>query len=165
MDGCPDPATAQNPRRAVYHKIDEKLEILNDFLWKSGAKGGYVRDLEAGVAWLLWMLGFSVAHLGGSGRTQDAADLVATAPQGHFAVVECTTEQLKADKLSLLVERADRVRQGPKRGSVNVYDRCKAVGQAGMIGLFKVAEGDPLGLVGSVSLASQPYRLINLCTS
>jgi hypothetical protein len=107
-----DPSTAQNPKRAVYNKFDSKLEVLTDFLSKSGAKSRDARDLEAGVAWLLWMLGFSVAHLGGTDRTQDAADLVATTPQGHFAVVECTTGQLKADKLSLLVERADRVKQG-----------------------------------------------------
>src|SRR5262249_16357023 len=97
----------------VYNIFDSNLETLNDFLSKSGARGRYGRDLESGIAWLLWMLGFSVAHLGGTGRTQDAADLIATTPKGDFAVIECTTGLLKADnKLSLLVERAERVRQG-----------------------------------------------------
>jgi len=59
------------------------------------------------------MLGFSVAHLGGTSRTQDPPDLVATTPKGDFAVIECTTGLLKADdKLSLLIDRAERVRQG-----------------------------------------------------
>jgi hypothetical protein len=59
------------------------------------------------------MLGFSVAHLGATDKTQDAADLIVTTPTGHFAVVECTTGLLKADnKLPLLVERAARVRRG-----------------------------------------------------
>jgi len=108
-----DPTTVQNPKRAVYNIFDSKLEILNDFLSKSGAKGRDARDLECGVAWLLWMLGFSVAHLGATDRTQDAADLIATTPYGDFAVIECTTGLLKADnKLSLLIDRAERVRQG-----------------------------------------------------
>jgi hypothetical protein len=37
----------------------------------------------------------------------DAADLLVSTPQGHFAVVECTTGVLKAEhKLALLVTRA-----------------------------------------------------------
>lgn len=107
-----DPETVQNPKRAVYNLFDNKLEILSDFLSKAGGKGRDARDLEFGVAWLLWMLGFSVAHLGGTDKTQDAADLIATTPAGHFAVIECTTGLLKADnKLPLLVERTARVRR------------------------------------------------------
>jgi hypothetical protein len=108
-----DPTTMQNPRRSVYTKFDENAEILSDFFTRSGTKGRDARDLEAGVAWLLWMLGFSVAHLGGTERTQDAADLIATTPKGDFAVVECTTGLLKADnKLPLLISRVEQVRSG-----------------------------------------------------
>jgi hypothetical protein len=108
-----DPAAVQNPKRAVYNIFDNNLEILKDFLSKAAGKGRDARDLETGVAWLLWMLGFSVAHLGATDKTQDAADLIVTTPTGHFAVVECTTGLLKADnKLPLLVERAARVRRG-----------------------------------------------------
>lgn len=107
------PDTAQNPKRAAYSLFDNNLEILKDFLSKATGKGRDARDLESGVAWLLWMLGFSVAHLGATDKTQDAADLLVTTPIGHFAVVECTTGLLKADnKLPLLVERAARVRRG-----------------------------------------------------
>jgi hypothetical protein len=73
---------------------------------------GNARDLEAGVAWLLWMIGFSAAHLGSTTRTQDAADLIVTSPAGHFAVVECTTGLLRTDnKLPTLVARATEVRK------------------------------------------------------
>ena len=107
-----DPATVQNPHRAVYDLFDEKLEILQDFLTKAQGKGRNARDLEAGVSWLLWMLGFSVAHLGGTGKTQDAPDLIATTPRGNFAVIECTTGLLKAEnKLALLVERAEALKR------------------------------------------------------
>jgi hypothetical protein len=109
-----DPTAMQNPKRAVYNIFDSNLEILNDFLSKSGGKGRNARDLESGVAWLLWMLGFSVAHLGGTDLTQEkAADLVATTPKGDFVVIECTTGLLKAEnKLALLIERAELVRAG-----------------------------------------------------
>lgn len=92
----------------VYELADSQLEILNDILTKSQSRGRDARELETGVAWLLWMLGFSVAHLGSTPRTQDAVDLIATTPNGHFAVVECTTGLLKADhKLPRIVERAE----------------------------------------------------------
>jgi len=109
-----DPTTMQNPKRAVYNIFDANLEILNDFLSKSGGKGRNARELESGIAWLLWMLGFSVAHLGGTEQMQEkAADLIATTSKGDFAVIECTTGLLKADnKLPLLIERAERVRAG-----------------------------------------------------
>jgi hypothetical protein len=107
-----DPTTVQNARRVVYETADNQLEILNDVLTKSQTRGRDARELEAGVAWLLWMLGFSVAHLGSTPRMQDAIDLIATTPNGNFAVIECTTGLLVADKkLSRLVERTENIRR------------------------------------------------------
>ncbi len=106
-----DPTKSQNPRRAAYGAFDGGLNVIRDFLMKTG-KGQDARDLEFGVAWLLWMLGFSPAHLGATGRTQDAADIIAVTPSGHVAVVECTTGLLKADnKLPLLIDRTERLRR------------------------------------------------------
>jgi hypothetical protein len=106
-----DPTTAPNAKRVVYEITDNQLEILNDMLTKSQSRGA-ARELETGVAWVLWMLGFSVAHLGSTPRTQDAVDLIATTPNGNFAVIECTTGLLKADhKLPRVVERADAIRR------------------------------------------------------
>lgn len=107
-----DPTTVQNPYRAVYEAFDNQATILRDFLENSQGKGRDARDLETGVAWLLWMLGFGVAHLGGTAKTQDAPDLVATTPRGNFAVIECTTGLLKAEnKLPRLIERAETLRR------------------------------------------------------
>jgi hypothetical protein len=108
-----DQDNMQNPRRAVYEVFDKKLETLTDILTKAQTRGQDARDLEAGVAWVLWMLGFSAAHIGGLPRTQQQfADLIVTTPSGHFVVVECTTGLLKADnKLPLLVQRTELVRQ------------------------------------------------------
>jgi hypothetical protein len=114
-----DSATVQNSKRAVYQTFDPGLDVLKDFLTKSG-KGRNAREFEVGVAWLLWMLGFSVAHLGGTDRTQEAADLLVTTPSGQFAVVECTTGLLKADnKLPLLFERTERVRRSVAESNNN----------------------------------------------
>lgn len=92
-----DPLQIPNTRKAVYEVVDSDLAILRDFLVASGPKGS-ARDLESAVAWLLWMLGFAVAHLGTNTRTQDAVDILATTPNGNFALVECTTGVISADK-------------------------------------------------------------------
>ena len=60
-----DPSTVQNPRRAVHQVFDDKMEILYELL-KSQVKGRDARDFESAIAWILWMLGFNVTHLGGT---------------------------------------------------------------------------------------------------
>jgi hypothetical protein len=85
-----------NPRKAVYEVVDPGLSRLNDLLGQ--APKGAARDFESAVAWLLWLLGFSVAHLGSNRLTQDAVDILASTPGGHFALVECTTGVISTDK-------------------------------------------------------------------
>lgn len=107
-----DPARTQNSRRAVFETFDPKLESLKAVIVGASGRGQDARILEAAVAWLLWLLGFGIVHLGGTPRTRDAADIIATTPGGHFAVIECTTGLLKAEnKLALLHARASGVRQ------------------------------------------------------
>jgi hypothetical protein len=107
-----DPTTAQNPRRTIYESFDGELAVIREFLARSNARGRDARDLEVAIAWLFWMLGFSVVHLGATSRTQDAADLILATPSGNFAIVECTTGLLRTDsKLPLLIARAERVRK------------------------------------------------------
>ena len=109
-----DPSTSQNPVRAVYQVFDHDVSALAKHLDASYGKDRKrdARKFEAGVARLLWLLGFNVTHLGGTPNTSDAPDLIASTPQGHFAVIECTTGVLKEDhKLSLLVNHAEGVRK------------------------------------------------------
>jgi hypothetical protein len=107
-----DVSKTQNARRAAYEAFDPRLEQLKAIIAASAARGRDARELEAAVSWILWMLGFSVLHLGGISRMQDAADLLVTTPLGHFGVIECTTGLLKAEnKLALLHERAQAVRR------------------------------------------------------
>lgn len=107
-----DPTTAQNPFRVVHQTFDKNLEVLQDLVAKAQIKGTNARDLEIAVAWLLWMLGFSTTHIGGTPKTSDAPDLIAATPFGHLVVVECTTGILKEDsKLPHLFQRAEKIRQ------------------------------------------------------
>lgn len=105
-----DPTVSQNPRRATYERFDPDLELLREMCVPKDNR--YARELEAAVAWLLWMLGFGVLHLGATKRLQDGPDLVATTPAEHYVVVECTTGQIKGEsKLERLVARAAAVRE------------------------------------------------------
>jgi Holliday junction resolvase len=108
-----DPEVSQNSRRAAYEAFDSKLGLLKEFLQSQGKAQHVDRDLEASVAWLLWMLGFNVINLACVGKKMsDAPDLIAATPSGHFAVVECTTGLLRAEnKLPNLVDRTEAVRR------------------------------------------------------
>lgn len=107
-----DPSTSQNARRAIYESFDTGFTVLNEFLNRPNAKGRDARDLETAIAWLFWIHGFSAAHVGSTARTQDFADLILVTPQGHVAVVECTTGLLRADnKLPNLIARSATVRR------------------------------------------------------
>lgn len=104
-----DPNHSQNPRRAAYEATDKGLENLKSLVFGGGKQ--QARDFEAAVACLLWMLGFNSVYLGGIPRMSDAADVLVTTPNGHFAVVECTVGVLKAEhKLTHLIDRTAAVR-------------------------------------------------------
>jgi hypothetical protein len=107
-----DPSLSQNSRRAALEEFDDKLSVLRDFLFEEQKARKDARDFEVGVAWLAWMLGFSVAHSGATSRTSDATDILATTPNGNMALVECTIGHLKADtKLAKLLQRTETIRQ------------------------------------------------------
>lgn len=108
-----DPTVHTNPRAAVLGLVDPRKEVLQNFLQpESPLRGKAADDFEAGVAWLLWALGFSTATFGTNSKTTDAFDTVAVSPNGNFLVVECTLGLLKAEsKLSKLGARAARLRE------------------------------------------------------
>ena len=107
-----DPTNSQNARRVSIEASDEKLEILRDYLFEEQKARKNSRDFESGVASLMWMLGFNVNQVGGTARTSDAPDILATSPQGNILVVECTVGLLKAEnKLAILVERTEVIKK------------------------------------------------------
>lgn len=91
-----DPHHITNPRKGIFELIDPGLSQIRDLLSKTPK--GAARELESAVAWLFWMLGYSVAHLGAVKFTQDAVDLLVATPRGNFALVECTTGVISVDK-------------------------------------------------------------------
>jgi len=107
-----DPSKSQNSRRALYETFDPGLGIFTEFIARTNTKGRDARDFETAIAWMFWMLGFSVAHRGATARTQDFADIILTTPNGNVGVVECTTGLLRADnKLPNLIHRTASVRR------------------------------------------------------
>lgn len=107
-----DPAHSQNARRVSLEAFDDRLEILRDYLFEEQKLRKNARDFEFGVAGLIWMLGFSITQAGGTARTAEAPDILATTPQGNILVIECTTGLLKAEnKLAILVDRTEAVRK------------------------------------------------------
>jgi len=105
-----DPKTFQNSQRSVFEAFDPGLENLKEFIDKAGTRGSNARDLESAIAWLLSMLGFRVTHLGNVEQTYNAVDLIVATPSNKFALVECTTGLIKADKIDLLFSRAEAVK-------------------------------------------------------
>ncbi|MEO8883214.1 MAG: hypothetical protein ABI377_07385 [Devosia sp.] len=99
-----DPKSPHNARRALLQLYDEQLARTSEALMR-GPRRGKSKTLEAAVAYLLWMGGFSPIHLGENGPT-DAPDVIGITPAGNVLVVECTTGGLKADnKLQNLMDR------------------------------------------------------------
>ena len=107
-----DPSSVLNSRRGMYDIVDPSLKTMMSIITDVDRKTWNARDLERAVSWIFWMLGFSVVHFGQTKGIQDAVDLIATAPSGHVALIECTTGLLKAEsKLSILHDRI----QGARR--------------------------------------------------
>lgn len=106
-----DPARSQNPRREVFDSLGGGIKAITDGLAETQIDRGAARRFESAVSWLLWVLGFSPAHLGDIPAMQDAPDIVVATPLGHIALVECTTGMVKQDKLLTLRARAAAVRQ------------------------------------------------------
>ena len=105
-----DSSSSHNALREMYGLFDDGLRHLKAFLKQEGKSDQ--NDFEAGVCFLLWMLGFQTVLMGGTPKTKEAPDVVAVAPSGDVLVVECTTGLLKAqDKMAKLFERTGRVRR------------------------------------------------------
>lgn len=107
-----DPNLFPNSRRTAFEESDTSLTVLRKYLHIDGVPNAPGRDLEAGVSWLFWLLGFGGIHIGATKLISDAVDVMATTQSGNIVLIECTTGQIKADtKLATLVGRAQKLRQ------------------------------------------------------
>lgn len=91
-----DKRKSLNPRLVAYKRFDPDLKALDDFL-EPDVKNG--RDLEQGVATLLYLLGATCSNP----PATDAPDIFAETRNGRLAIIECTVKvtdvRAKAAKL------------------------------------------------------------------
>ncbi len=99
-----------NPRYSAYTSFDKEMSILKNIINNTNGRIDS-RKFETSISWLLWLLGFNVAHLDGVKGLDDVPDIIATTPNGHYLVVECTTGILQDDrKIPRLYDRTEKVR-------------------------------------------------------
>lgn len=92
-----DSARARNNRYFAMQHFDKDLRML-----RKAVLEGNGRELEAGVAALLFMLGFAASPP----AETDAPDLIVTTPLGRLVLVECTAKLSDVmAKLGKLVQR------------------------------------------------------------
>lgn len=128
-----DPQNAQNPLLTVYSAEDEELTQLKELLTPT-SKRANSNDFERAVSWLMWIRGFSPAHLSlSSKKMSDNVDLLVSTPSQKLLLVECTTGRPSDDKLQKLAERVHRTR-AQLRSSGN--------GHLSLIGLVAVSRSD-----------------------
>lgn len=163
-----------NPRQAAYEAFDGKLTLLKETIEGATTKR-QSRDLESAVSCLLWMLGFSITQVDSLSKMQDAADILAVTPQGHYAVVECTTGLLKEDnKLPKLHDRAQSVKKSLQSVGHQIFEVLPVIvttksrdeikpelEQAEKHGILVVAREDLSEMFNRVYLFPNPDQLFN----
>jgi hypothetical protein len=94
-----DPETLPNLRRTLVELADPGLQLLRSPLI-APKNNKEQNDFEAGVAVLLYMLGFDSVRVGGIKKLSEAVDIFAATDTGQVLIVECTTAVLDPkDKL------------------------------------------------------------------
>ena len=111
-DGAEHDAVELSDTRALPNRYRMLVELADSGLQRLSEplidpKSDKQRDeFEAGVAVLLYMLGFKAVRVGGIKKASDAADILALSDSGEILVVECTTGVLDPkDKLNKLLSR------------------------------------------------------------
>ncbi|HDR8937560.1 hypothetical protein LGM38_02285 [Burkholderia vietnamiensis] len=105
-----DPLASINARRVIHETFDDELSQTERCFFDRKTRERNGRVVEAGIANLLYMLGFAVDPLAATHMT-DGPDVLASTPAGDLIVVECTTGAMQNDgKLSKLLSRLGMVR-------------------------------------------------------
>jgi|CXWL01.1.fsa_nt_gi hypothetical protein len=105
-----DPNKAFNIRKAAYEPYDNKLEVIRKFLAALGNNKS--EDFETGIALLLYLLGFSIAHMGTTKLLSEGPDILASAPSGNILILECTIGLLnEGNKLAKLARRTSLIKE------------------------------------------------------
>ncbi len=107
-----DPNLIPNPRLQVLTANDAALEALKATLTNDGTPRGQVaKQFETAVAAVVWAYGLAPVQTDYADLTKDGPDVIAVAPSGGIAVIECTIGLLKAqNKLANLARRSVAIR-------------------------------------------------------
>jgi len=105
-----DPKKSLNMRKAAYEPYDDNLDVIRRFL--AGLGNNKSEDFETSIALLLYLLGFSVAHMGTTKLLSEGPDILAHTPSGNLLVVECTIGLLnEGNKLAKLTRRTISIKE------------------------------------------------------
>jgi hypothetical protein len=104
-----DPSATPNPCRLLAGLVDPGLSQVEELVVRPKKTAG--QDFEAGIAWLIQMLGFAPIHVGAMSGMTDEPDILAMAPDGTILIIECTTKMPDDKKLTMLVSRTVRMRE------------------------------------------------------
>lgn len=105
-----DPKKSFNVRKAAYEPYDTNFEVIKKFLAAQGNSKS--EDFETGIALLLYLLGFSVAHMGTTKLLSEGPDMLASTPSGNLLVIECTIGLLnEGNKLAKLTRRTISIKE------------------------------------------------------
>lgn len=106
-----DPDALPNLRRTLVELADPGLQRLRGPI-TAPKNNQEQNDFEAGIAVLLYMLGFDAVRVGGVKKLSEAVDIFALTPSGRVLVVECTTAVLDPkDKLGKLLTRMEQANE------------------------------------------------------
>lgn len=107
-----DPKLIPNPRLQALTATDAALEALKATLTNDGTpRGPVAKQFETAVAAVVWAYGLAPVQTDYADQTRDGPDMLAVAPSGGIAVIECTIGLLKAqNKLANLVRRSVAIR-------------------------------------------------------
>ena len=107
-----DPNLIPNPRLQALTATDAALEALKTTLTNDGTpRGPVAKQFETAVAAVVWAYGLAPVQTDYADQTKDGPDVLAVAPSGGIAVIECTIGLLKAqNKLANLVRRSVAIR-------------------------------------------------------
>lgn len=107
-----DPKLIPNPRLQALTSTDAALESLKATLTNDGTpRGPVAKQFETAVAAVVWAYGLAPVQTDYAQQTKDGPDILAVAPSGGIAVIECTIGLLKEhQKLANLVRRSVAIR-------------------------------------------------------
>lgn len=157
-DGCvqaqrrmADPKALPNRLRMMINLVDPECSRLVKVLTDPTRKQN--EDFEAGIGWLLEVLGFATIHVSALSNMKDEPDILAIAPAGEVLVVECTIGVPDDDKLTMLISRVARM--------TRLWESQSETASGGVIPILVTAR--PRSELRGILAKAEEHGIILLC--